>query len=313
MSGSYTLINYGLRPAKHIERKMLCESFRRLSEFGALESYRYVGFGSIYFTDFVLLHKSLGITNLHSIEKDAYNEKRFKFNSPFKAIELHLGESNAELPKLNWNVRSIVWLDNDDPLDSKILTDVAFITANCLQGSLLVVSIQAQPERFDTGPLEILRERIGAERLPADLSAESLRGWGTAAAYRRIITNQIEEILTRRNGSLPKGSRICYKQVFNFHYADNAKMLTIGGIFYDEGQSAILAKCNFNNLHFVREGESPFHIEAPLLTMREIRHLDKQLPNENAAELSADGVPPSDIEKYSRFYRHFPTFGEVEM
>ena len=31
-------INYNLRPAKHIERKMLCEAFRRLSEIASVES-----------------------------------------------------------------------------------------------------------------------------------------------------------------------------------------------------------------------------------------------------------------------------------
>jgi hypothetical protein len=313
MSGSYTQINYGLRPAKHIERKMLGEAFRRLSEFGSLESYRYVGFGSIYFTDFILFHKSLGLSNLHSIEKDSYNEPRFNFNSPFKCIQLHFGESNVELPKLNWNVRSIIWLDYDDPLDGKILTDVSFITAQCLQGSMLVVSTNAQPERFDNHPLDILKSRIGEDKIPAELKAEDIRGWGTAALYRRIIKNQIEETLTRRNGGLSAGSKICYKQVFNFNYADNSKMLTVGGLFYDEGQSAIVAKCNFDGLHFVKGDDSPFRIEVPYLTMREIRYLDKQLPNNKVEEVITQGVPPGDVEKYSRFYRHFPAFGEVEL
>jgi hypothetical protein len=313
MPGSYTYINYALRPAKHIERKMLCEAFRRLSEFGSLESYRYVGFGSIYYSDFNLFHKSLGISNLHNIEKDAYNEPRFIFNAPFKCIQQHFGESNDELPKLNWDVRSIVWLDYDDPLDSKILTDVAFIAARCLQGTVIVVSTNAQPEKFDDNPLEILKARIGEDKIPRDLSATDLRGWGTAGVYRRIISNQIQETLTRRNGGLPQGSRIVYKQLFNFHYSDNSKMLSVGGVFFDEGQMAILAKCNFSSLHFVREDDAPFRIEVPLLTVREIRHLDKQLPTDNLADLVSQRVPPGDIEKYSRFYRYFPSFGEVEM
>jgi hypothetical protein len=78
MPGSYEKINYGLRPAKCIERKMMCEAFRRLSEFGSVESYRYIGFGSTYFSDFSLFHKHLGITNMISMEQDEHNAPRFE-------------------------------------------------------------------------------------------------------------------------------------------------------------------------------------------------------------------------------------------
>ncbi|RMG75351.1 MAG: hypothetical protein D6711_06830, partial [Chloroflexi bacterium] len=64
MPSSSRKINYGLRPAKHIERKMLIEIFRRLSEFGSVESYRYIGFGALYFNDFYQFHKYLGIQNM---------------------------------------------------------------------------------------------------------------------------------------------------------------------------------------------------------------------------------------------------------
>ena len=55
MPKSYESVNYVLRPAKNIERKMFCEAFRRLAEFGRVDSYRYVGFGSTFFSDFSLV------------------------------------------------------------------------------------------------------------------------------------------------------------------------------------------------------------------------------------------------------------------
>lgn len=64
MPGSYRIINYPLRPAKAIERRMLCAAFERLHPFQRIERYRYVGFGSIYFSDFQLLHRQLGITDM---------------------------------------------------------------------------------------------------------------------------------------------------------------------------------------------------------------------------------------------------------
>ncbi len=70
MSESYMQINYSLRPAKSVERKMLCEAIKRLAVFDKIESYKYVGFGSAYFSDFSLIHRSLGIEDMLSIEKD---------------------------------------------------------------------------------------------------------------------------------------------------------------------------------------------------------------------------------------------------
>src|SRR5690242_1898583 len=95
-------VNYSLRPAKQIERRMLTEAFQRLVEFGALSSYRYIGFGSIQFRDFIMFHKHLGITNMLSIEKDAINKARFEFNLPFSCVSLRIGKSGEVLPTIPW-------------------------------------------------------------------------------------------------------------------------------------------------------------------------------------------------------------------
>ena len=71
MAGSYRMVNYALRPAKAIERQMMGEALRRLHPFQRVEAYRYVGFGSIYFSDFQLVHRTLGLNSMISIEKDA--------------------------------------------------------------------------------------------------------------------------------------------------------------------------------------------------------------------------------------------------
>ena len=52
---NFEIINYELRAAKSVERKMLCEAFSRLSLLESIKNYGYIGFGSAYFTDFSLL------------------------------------------------------------------------------------------------------------------------------------------------------------------------------------------------------------------------------------------------------------------
>src|SRR5947208_3271845 len=93
--GSYPRrINYALRPAKSIERKMLTEAFGCLASFGRVSAYRYVGFGSPFFSDFILFHRTLGINNMISIEQDVDHRERFAFNRPFSCIQLEYGSSN---------------------------------------------------------------------------------------------------------------------------------------------------------------------------------------------------------------------------
>ncbi|MFC1976363.1 O-methyltransferase [Chloroflexota bacterium] len=314
MKGSYERINYSLRPAKSIERKMLCDAFRRLSEFGSVESYRYVGFGSPYFSDFYLFHKQLGFTNMISIERDEVNRSRFEFNRPFNCIDIEFGHSSEVLPLFSWDVRTIIWLDYDGRLDASVLTDVDFVCKKALPGSVIIISVNAQPDRpAGTKRVDLLKDHVGEDNVPRDISDGDLAGWGTARVYRRIITNTILQTLNDRNGGRASGSKIEYQQLFNFHYADGAKMLTIGGLLYDEGQAHMVAKCAFNDLSFAKMEEEAYRIDIPCLTYREIRHLDLQLPPSNEEmDLGAPGVPQRDIKKYEKLYRYFPTFAETE-
>lgn len=312
MKGSYTRINYGLRPAKHIERKMLCEAFRGLSEFAKIDSYRYVGFGSIYFSDFHLFHKELGITDMISIERSRIDEQRFRFNRPFGCIRIEFGESNDVLPTLHWGVRTILWLDYDGKITKNVLTDISFFCANATPGSMIIVSVNAHYDGSTDDAVGLLKESVSAEKVPSDVDQKSLAAWGTAVVSRRIIDNEIHETLNQRNGLRSSGNKFAYKQLFNFRYSDGAKMTTIGGLIYDEGLSGHVEKCSFSNLPFIRTDADSYLIEVPNLTYREIRHLDRQLPIGDHRQLEASAIPESDLEQYSRIYRYFPLFVESD-
>ena len=137
---SYERINYSLRPAKTIERKMIVEACSRLRSFYSLQGYRYVGFGSPYFQDFSLLHRSLGITDMVCIEQETDDAPRFEFNRPFSCISLKFGISTDVLPELDWKDRpTILWLDYDGTLDEDVLSDIALVATNLASRSFLVV------------------------------------------------------------------------------------------------------------------------------------------------------------------------------
>jgi len=256
-----------------------------------------------------------------SIEKDEDNKDRFEFNKPFRSIEMKYGKSSEILPDLNWDSRKIIWLDYDGRLSSECLSDLNTIISQAITGSVFLVSVNAAPTNDSVIPfnqihdyrLRTLKHEVGEDKVPDDISGTDLAGWGTANVCRRIIFNEIEQILSTRNAGREEGNKLCYGQLFNFHYSDNAKMLTTGGLIYDEGQKNIVAQCGFTDLPFVSNGDEPYKIEAPNLTFKEIRHLDEQLPKEAGQVLSAPAVKPSDVEKYEKVYRFFPAFTEANL
>jgi hypothetical protein len=328
MAGSYRIVNYALRPAKAIERRMLCAAFERLHPFQRIRKYRYVGFGSIYFSDFQLLHRELGITDMLSIEKDVSAKACFRFNRPYKCIRLKFAPSTEVLPTLNWGRRTILWLDYDDRLNVNILGDIATVCLRATSGSMVVISVNAQPDAepseeervyqeatgksFDLGDyrLRIAKELIG-EKLPVGTSGGDLRGEGLARVFRDVIDSAIAEQLSIRNAMLPVEKKIHYRQLFHFRYKDGAQMLTVGGILYRAAEGQTVAACDFDMLPFIRSGPEHCSIKAPCLTAKEIRHLNSQLPTRSSGKLRVPGVPDADIQQYAEVYRFFPTFSEI--
>ncbi|MGI8604347.1 MAG: O-methyltransferase [Verrucomicrobiales bacterium] len=330
MPGSYRIINYALRPAKVIERRMLCAAFERLHPFQRVQHYRYLGFGSIYFSDFQLVHRALGITDMISIEKDVSAKACFRFNRPYRCIRLKFATSAETLPTINWRRRSIVWLDYDDRLSTEILGDIATVCLRAASGSLLVVTVNAQPDAeppkeerdayqeqtgkpFDLADyrLRIAKGLLG-EKLPMGTTGADLRGQEVARLFRDVIHNVIEEQISLRNTASSEAERVQYRQLFHFRYKDGAQMLTVGGMLHHSSEENKFLACGFSTLPFIRHGTEPCNIKAPCLTPKEIRHLNAQLPKKGSPrKLSVPGVPDADVERYAEVYRYFPSFSEV--
>lgn len=315
MTPSYEVINYSLRPAKQIERKMICEATKRLCEFGTLESYRYIGFGSIYFSDFAMFHKQLNISSMLSIERDEHKKDRFEFNKPFDCIEMEYAKSTSVLPTLNWEQRSIVWLDYDGQIDGDTIADITSFFANAISGSMLVVTVNSQYKKSEEcSRLDQLRKSVGKDLVPTETKESDLAGWTAATTIRQIVSSSIEKSINVRNGGRPFGNKLTWKQTLSFEYADGAKMTTLGGIIVEEGQLPHFDKCNFSELSFTKLDPTEFYrIEVPALTYRELKHLDKQLPQTTDVKLEAAGIPERDVKRYSKVYRYFPTFAEADL
>jgi len=314
MAKSYRTIDYRIRPAKHAERLMMCEAFRRL-RFGTVSSYQYVGLGSVYFSDFTLFHRALGINTMFSIEEGGGDEQRFIDNLPFSSIKLLWGNTKTELPKIDLSLRTLAWLDYDGRLSGDILDDIASFATRASSGSVLAISVQCQPEKYDgenpKRAIDYFADQFGPDCVDPVFDDSSLLGWGTAKVFHSVICNQITASLAARNGVRPADQKIHYEQIFHFHYQDGARMLTVGGVFFDRGQKSIFDHCAFGDLHFVRSGGEAFPIEIPKLTSAEIKRLEVQMPL-LAGTLNHSSMPAKDADQFVQIYRYFPNFISVD-
>lgn len=323
------MMNYLFRPAKNIERKMLCEALSRLSVISDVKHYQYVGFGSVYFADFTLFHKQLGIQKLISIECEEEMEKRVRFNQPYSCIDVMPGFSNDILPEVDWSKnKSILWLDYTETLKGYMFKDMATFFQRALSGSVFVISINVDLKENDSGSkttsekvnTKLNRDVDVRKKILGSVFKKDLTKNDYYSILRGVIDNEINEIITERN-KLEAKEMFSYKQIFNILYQDGQAMLTVGGILYSDEDKEKVEQMNFKNLDFIMSGDKRFEIRVPNLTYREIDALDKHLPDFNInpeakekalAELK--GVVSDDaINKYAKIYRYYPNYTESNL
>src|SRR4030043_279667 len=113
--------------------------------------YTYLGFGSVYYTDFILLHKYLYVNHMICIEGSDI-PKRMRFNRPYRFVNLQMGKVSKILPRIDFRIKYIVWLDYDYGIDygymeeeTSILDDVSAFVSKLSPGSLFIVTSEAEP------------------------------------------------------------------------------------------------------------------------------------------------------------------------
>jgi hypothetical protein len=320
MRGSFTRIDYSLRPAKHAERRMLAEIFRKLRPFWPVEDYTYIGLGSLWFSDFILFHRMLGVRRMVSIEREVASMERIKANKPFRSIRLDFRASSVVLPELRWERPYFVWLDYDDPLNMDILLDVQTVAARAKSGTALAVTVQchrapdaaaADEDRSGPSALDRFRDRFGRDRVPEGISAEDLYGWPFAELSARMLRSELEASLAVRNSG-PGAVLMRFRPICDIEYEDGAKMRTIVGVFVSDSDHKKFADCEFNRLDFIGSTSGSMRIRVPVLTMREIRQLERRLPRSSDSTIKVGAIPPSHARRFAELYRYFPNFAVLE-
>jgi hypothetical protein len=326
-------INYTLRPAKSVERKVLKDLFHSFHPFGPVSEYRYIGFGSKYFSDFKLFHRSLHIEDMVSIEFDVDRPDKYEFNKPFECVQLKFGKSSDILSTLNYTKKFIAWLDYDYAIDESMLVDINILIENLFSGSLVLVSynsiapkLMKLREEFcdleEKSHSELLRKKLGksvlTKYIPREIPSQGLaRSAVYSSIVRSIFINKIQQSLSDKNSALSESDKWVFSQVAYINYKDGSDMSTLGWVFYQIKDVDKFESCDYSSVEFCGDSETASNIEVPNLTTKEVNFLQEHMPLREGGidrkKLSPVIYSDQDIYSFSKIYKYFPSFMDVEM
>lgn len=310
---SYDTINYSLRPSKIIQRQLVFSAVRHLQAHLDMDHLVYVGFGSIWFSDFSLAHKALNIQDMISIEAHEVGYKRARFNSPYATVQVRHGLSNVVLPELYSDVALcarpwFVWLDYDYDLNESVRDDVRSVIENAPANSIFVITFNGLETKYGAAAdrAERLRQLLGSvvpdSLTKADCKDEAMQQ--TLATLTLDYMASVAAELARPGG---------FVRAFRVVYRDNAPMVTVGGILPAKGAAAV-ARNEISNPAWPALVSAP--VRAPHLTAREAAALQARLPSQTAltrADVQALGfdLEEDQLAAFQRYYREYPSFAQI--
>lgn len=310
---SFLRTNYSVRLNKGIERKLIFRTLSALADQFPVADYRYLGMGSMWFMDFILADRHLGIRKMSSFELDRTDANRARTNVPLAPIEVLSGDAGKHLKRIRIEKeRSICWLDFDNAVDDDVLETLRNTAVRMRSGSVLIATVVGTkpPHSKETPREQWLRERF-LDAVPATIPPRYFDD-EDLSAYPKHLADLLQETL-RDSVRISSGDRR-YRPLFAFAYRDGQRMVSVGGIVVSERDAARLDASGAMRLPFV--GADVTILEAPLLTAREKAAIDRLLPAPRIASRRARraGVrlSASELSAYVKWFREYPLFAEVE-
>lgn len=305
---SYLKVHYELRPAKQVERRMLADSFQLLLRDFPLRDYQYTGMGSVYFIDFILFHRMLGISNMLSVEYSTKVAKRVEFNKPFDCVRTKIAPIGDVIPSLSKDLQHILWLDYDGVLEQGHLADISSAATFLSAGSILLITVDVEPPTKTDEPKDwcsYFKEQTGDffdETLPLSEFAES-----------KIPLRNVEYVVSAIKSGLVGRPHVELIPMFNFVYKDGHTMLTLGGMIgTPTDREKVLGNRLAKTTYFRKSFTDPqCVIRVPRFTRKERMFLDKFMPCADDWLPQEFEVSPESITAYREIYRYCPSYAEL--
>jgi hypothetical protein len=313
-------VQFDLRPSKQVQRRMIVDALQRLAHAGfQISDYQYTGFGSVYFVDFILLHKLLGIRRMWSVEDKGELRERIVFNRPFNCIKVRIAPASSVIPTLDRDLRHILWLDYDCSLNEENISDILSALRYLPTGSLLLATLDVEPP--DVSDLEPRPRTMGPRAWKSYFEAHAGRFLPPNPKVSDFGKSNIPEITARIFDALVKSGLagrlgVSFEPLFNFHYKDGNLMLTVGGMIASEEDRRKIAGSTLSrrsdDVVYVRRSllDLPYRIPNLKLTRKERLFLDGTVPH-GAAGAPKFHLDERILSEYNEVYRFLPAYAEL--
>lgn len=313
-------INYSIRPNKTLERKLIVQCLKSLETDFTISEYVYVGMGSFWFIDFILMHRDLSINKMYSIEFEE-NEGRAEFNKPYKCVTVIGAETTEALDILDLkDKRSVIWLDYTKGLHGPVMRDMKIVCSSAKSGTILIITLHAgynqiKPRDVRRKGEEIATALLNLKRLVGSLAPPTLIGHVGDGPFSKLLSHIIFE--NGRSLMNESGRREVFVPLFNFFYQDGAPMITVAGMIADQGAvDSLTAHRTLRERCEYFTGEEQFGIYVPPLTRKEKAEIDRLLPSEaltqeEMKEITKFSLEQEQLDAYRKFYVYYPVFAEL--
>lgn len=319
---SFEEFNYALRPSKNVERKIIIDCLLSLKDKFGFPAYKYIGFGSMWFCDFILAHKTLGIEDLISIERKEYADRAL-FNAPYRCVKVIGGEASDVLKTQGVNThRSIIWLDYDSKLDGPVLNDLQFLCRESINGTIIIATLNANVKQLDNVKnvegvqlfgLDALEYIVrDPDLLPTGIKSEDL----TIEEFPSIVAKILFERI--KSATVKSGRSERFLPIFNICYADSTPMVTVGGMIGNDEEEKKINYGELSKKFYCIRGEDQIVISVPPLTQKEKLTIDQLFPSptvpteDEIKKKMGFSLKKEIIQAYHLLYLHYPTYGEVQ-
>lgn len=312
MSSSRT-IDFRLRANKGIERAISFEVLTRMKTYLGPDPV-FVGLGSLWFVDFRLAHRLLGIETMLSIEADAAIAARAEFNKPYRSIEIVPGVTTDKLPELlersdlakrPW----IVWLDYDSELTDERIEELRTLVVELPEGSAVLTTFNATPNRYGDFDhrLEALQDLFGLDIVGEEVDQDAL----TKARFGATLASSTLDFL--ESAAIRSGRRGPFVPTTSLRYIDSSAMVTVGGIMPRPDDAAMCVDLTESSDW---PGRDDIQIASEPLTMREIEAIctllptNRRLRKKDVRELGFE-ITEEQLALFQRHYLRYPSYAEI--
>jgi hypothetical protein len=341
MSGA--TIPYQLRPHKGIERNLFIDLLNVLD--GAnlinIRNYRYVGFGAASLEDFKAFHYELGITDMHSIEKDKFAISRQRFNNPFHFLT-PFPKTSTDYITTDFQIgdSQIIWLDYVNNQLRQQLYDIEFAAAKLINLDILKLTFNVHTSNFITA--NGIPDIAHPDKICSETDFKSIiKFFKDDPTYQFYFPNSItvKDVINLSaviramavraiNRGLAKNDNknLRFNHIVSFDYADGQKMTTMTGVISTKEdfnkllrQSKLKKWQFYQKLKVKKEQLLATEITVPDMTIIERFAIDKQLPSTDIKTMAKSltflyGTESRHlklIEGYNTFYKYLPYYGKV--